>query len=144
MRKKDDTIRVHALKTVQPGAELFTFVMTAHELHEIAYVGVRQRAGPADAYQRSGELFKDWLGSGVLVTESEPAVYLYQQRFNGNIARFSGTIPYSSTKKAMKTTVNFKDGAMTIFPYDTKGISPKDLRWLVTMLENNADPYPAA
>ncbi|MHA2025969.1 MAG: hypothetical protein ACW98U_08725 [Candidatus Thorarchaeota archaeon] len=71
-------------------------------------------------------------------------INLYQQRYNGNVARFSGVIPYSSTKKAMKTTVNFKAGAMTIFPFDPKGISPKDLRWLVTMLENNADPYPAA
>ncbi|MGY5864803.1 MAG: hypothetical protein RTV41_09375 [Candidatus Thorarchaeota archaeon] len=70
-------------------------------------------------------------------------INLYQQRFNGNIARFSGVIPYSSTKKAMKTTVNFKGGAMTIFPFDSKGVSPRDLRWLVTMLENNADPPPS-
>ena len=49
---KDDNIRVHALKMVQPGAELFTFVMSSRELHEIAYVGVRQRGGQADAYQR--------------------------------------------------------------------------------------------
>jgi hypothetical protein len=71
-------------------------------------------------------------------------INLYQQRYKGNIARFSGLIPYSASKKTMKTTVNFKAGAMTIFPYDPKGISPKDLRWIVTMLENNADPYPAA
>lgn len=69
-------------------------------------------------------------------------INLYQQRFKGNIARFSGVFPYSSSKKSMKTTVNFKAGAMTIFPFDPKGISPRDLRWLVTMLENNADPYP--
>lgn len=71
-------------------------------------------------------------------------INLYQQRYNGNIARFSGVFPYSSSKKLMKTTVNFKVGAMSIFPFDPKGISPKDLRWLVTMLENSADPYPAS
>ncbi|MFW9768778.1 MAG: hypothetical protein ACFFF9_09710 [Candidatus Thorarchaeota archaeon] len=71
-------------------------------------------------------------------------INLYQQRYQGNIARFSGSIPYPSSKKTMKTTVNFKAGAMTIFPYDPKGISPKDLKWLVTLLENNADPYQAA
>jgi hypothetical protein len=71
-------------------------------------------------------------------------INLYQQRYKGNIARFSGLIPYSSSKKVMKTTVNFKAGAMTIFPWDPKGINPRDLKWLVTMLENNADPYPTA
>ena len=70
-------------------------------------------------------------------------INMYQQRFKGNIARFSGVFPFSSTKKHMKTTVNFKAGAMTIFPYDSKGISPKDLRWLVSMLENKADPSPS-
>jgi len=71
-------------------------------------------------------------------------INLYQQRYKGNIARFSGYIPYPSSKKTMKTTVNFQAGAMTIFPYDPKGINPKDLKWLVTMLENSADPAPAA
>ncbi|MHA2178739.1 MAG: hypothetical protein ACXAAK_10360 [Candidatus Thorarchaeota archaeon] len=70
-------------------------------------------------------------------------INLYQQRYKGNIARFTGVFPYASTKKSMRTTVNFKAGAMTIFPFDSKGISLKDLRWLVTMLENSADPYPA-
>lgn len=69
-------------------------------------------------------------------------INLYIQRYEGNIARFSGVFPYPASKKSMKTTVNFKVGAMTIFPFDRKGISPRDIRWLVTMLENNADPYP--
>ena len=69
-------------------------------------------------------------------------INLYIQRYEGNIARFSGVFPYPASKKSMKTTVNFKAGAMTIFPVDRKGISPRDIRWLVTILENNADPYP--
>ncbi len=69
-------------------------------------------------------------------------INLYIQRYEGNIARFSGVFPYPASKKSMKTTVNFKAGAMTIFPVDRKGVSPRDLRWIVTMLENNADPYP--
>jgi hypothetical protein len=71
-------------------------------------------------------------------------INLYQQRYQGNIARFSGLIPFPSSKKIMKTTVNFQAGAMTIFPSDPKGINPRDIKWLVTMLEDNADPYPAA
>ena len=70
-------------------------------------------------------------------------INMYQQRFKGNIARFSGVFPFSATKKMMKTTVNFKAGAMSLFPFDSRGISPKDLRWLVTMLENKADPAPS-
>lgn len=69
-------------------------------------------------------------------------INLYIQRYEGNIARFSGVFPFPASKKSMKTTVNFKAGAMTIFPFDSKGISPRDLRWLVTILENNADPFP--
>ena len=69
-------------------------------------------------------------------------INLYIQRYEGNIARFSGVFPYPASKKSMKTTVNFKAGALTIFPVDRKGISPRDLRWLVTILENNADPFP--
>lgn len=38
-------------------------------------------AGPAEAYQRSASLLKEWLADGTLIREAGPALYLYHQRF---------------------------------------------------------------
>lgn len=37
--------------------------------------------GPADAYQKSADLLREWLADGTLVHESQPAIYAYHQRF---------------------------------------------------------------
>ena len=35
---------------------------------------------PGAEYQEAARLLRDWLAEGILVTEDEPALYLYQQR----------------------------------------------------------------
>ena len=117
-------------------------------------------------------LFANFDSPSILFTQAEfrgnkiqnaSEINLYQTRYKGNIAKFNGILPYPSSKKLMKTSVNFSSGSLSIYPMDMteetiistkteikerprkdepKVISPKDLRWLVTMLEDNADPYP--
>lgn len=117
-------------------------------------------------------LFTNFDSPSILFTHAEfkgekiqnaSEINLYQTRYKGNIAKFNGILPYPSSKKLMKTSVNFSSGSLSIYPMDMteetiistkteikertrkdepKVISPKDLRWLVTMLEDNADPYP--
>ncbi len=37
--------------------------------------------GPAEVYEHSAALMRDWLDSGILMQEKEPALYLYHQAF---------------------------------------------------------------
>ncbi|MFX1483489.1 MAG: hypothetical protein ACFFCP_09895 [Promethearchaeota archaeon] len=70
-------------------------------------------------------------------------INLYQTRWGGTISKFSGNVLYPSTRLPMKTTVNFKAGSLSVTPpFGETKINAKSLRWLVTMLEKSADPYP--
>lgn len=85
---------------------------TLHERHEHNAVRLElaQTGGDPSGYAHVGELFRQWVAEGVLVTEPAPAVYVYRQDF---------------TAAGMRRRVAGVIGALTLEPFG-RGVLPHE------------------
>ena len=80
-------------------------------------------AGPAEVYQRAGQLLRRWLADGVLVREQVPAVYPYRQVFEHDGQRL--------VRRGFIATVRaeqFRASPAGIYPHEQTFSAPKEDR----------------
>jgi len=81
--------------------------------------------GPIEAYRQAGELLRQWLDRQVLTRETDPAVYLYQQRFN-----YAGQ---SYLRRGFIAALRLEPlGSGSVFPHEETHGGPKEDRLQLT------------
>ncbi|MDD4892055.1 MAG: DUF1015 domain-containing protein, partial [Phycisphaerae bacterium] len=84
-------------------------------------------AGPAEAYRKAADLLQGWLAGGVLVRDSAPAVYPYQQTFEAGGRKI--------TRRGFIARVRaeqFRATPTGIFPHEQTFSGPKEDRLMLT------------
>jgi len=104
-------------------------LLAAGDRHNIVHIDLPHMPpsslGPPQAYARSAELLKDWLDRNILVTDSQPALYYYQQTFKIGSA--------SHTRKAFFCRVKLEPlGTGSIRPHEQTFAGPKQDRLALT------------
>ncbi len=71
--------------------------------------------------------------------QSEEEVGMYTRRYGGEVTRFRGTFRYGGTSGTeLKTSINGVAGSVMIWSADD--LKPKDVHWIVKLMEDSALP----
>lgn len=71
--------------------------------------------------------------------QSEEEVGMYTRRYGGEVTRFRGTFRYGGISGTeLKTSVNGVNGSVMIWSADD--LKPKDVNWIVKLMEDSAPP----